>query len=58
MLLQQLMVLKEVIVIYVELEFVFHQPVAVKVETLEDLAEALVFMVDRVDLETKEDILL
>ena len=58
MLLQQLMGLKEVIVIYVELEFVFHQPVAVKVETLEDLAEDLVFMVDRVDLETKEDILL
>ena len=49
-------VLKEVIVIYLELEFVFHQLAAEMLEMMEDPEEELVFTVEQQDQETKEAI--
>ena len=48
------MVLMEALVIYVELEFVFHRLVAVEEDNREDLEGDLVFTVEQQDQETQE----
>tara|TARA_Y100000004_G_scaffold129077_1_gene145457 strand:+ start:245 stop:550 length:306 start_codon:yes stop_codon:yes gene_type:complete len=47
-------VLMEALVIYVELEFVFHRLVAVEEDNREDLEGDLVFTVEQQDQETQE----